>query len=132
MPINWEEVISQPRCVSLPPWQQQVRDTAAELRVLYTDVQVRPLRSVIILEASDAEKTHNVRIPKPPSSVQAPNNDDEVDKENDDDKVDKEDDDDASTLPLARCVACDAIGLTGHLCDESECLDSGAIFADPV
>ena len=123
MPINWEEVISQPRCVSLPPWQQQVRDTAAELRVIYTDVQVRPLRSVVILEASNAEKTHYIQIPRPSLPVQAPN---------DDDKVDKEDDNDDSRIPLARCVACDALGLTGHLCDKPECLDSGAIFADPV
>ena len=112
MPIDWEEVISQPRCVYLPPWQRQVRDTAADLRDLYAEVQIRPLRSVVILEAKDDGETQYIRIPRPPlpgQTIEA-----------------------APTIPLATCVQCDAIGLVGHFCNEPECIDSGAIFADPL
>ena len=112
MPIDWEEVISQPRCVYLPPWQRQVCDTAADLRDLYAEVQVRPLRSVVILEAKDDEETIYVRIPPPPPPSQ------ELEEE--------------ATIPLAACVHCDAIGLLGHFCEEQECIDSGAIYADPL
>ena len=36
------------------------------------------------------------------------------------------------TVPLATCCGCDAVGQLGHLCTESECLDSGNIYADLI
>ena len=56
MSIDWEHIISLPRSVSLPPWQQEVRDAAQDLRDLTAEVKVRPLRSLVILEVNFCEK----------------------------------------------------------------------------
>ena len=35
-------------------------------------------------------------------------------------------------ITLARCTGCDDIGYIGNLCNNSDCEDSGNIFADPL
>ena len=41
-------------------------------------------------------------------------------------------DESLTDVTLARCTNCDDIGIIGNLCNNSDCEDSGNIFADPL
>ena len=128
MSVNWNELSNIPRSVPLPTWQSRVREHVLYLRRIGArDIHIRPIRSVVIVTGFFLGYEEVIKVNKPQDADQ-----DSQDPEESESQASEDSSSDESDIPAARCCGCSAIGPIGNPCTESECEDSGNIYADPI
>ena len=93
-----------------------------------TDINITSLRHHYIVTGKVNDIPFRESVPKSSEfldqalvfQIELANREDDVQSEQDE------------SISLATCSGCDAVGQLDHLCTESECLDSGNIYADLI